>query len=79
MPKGDGGENMFLPSYMRQMSKVSSFFHDYMCVIDLFNLPILFSQYKSCNDTKESIFFQSWTFSCSHAVFLKDSTKVQTS
>ena len=33
-------------------------------------LSNLFSQYRSCDDSKESIFFQSWTFSCLHAVFL---------
>jgi len=33
MPKGDRGENMFLPSYMQQMSEVSSFFMQYMNMI----------------------------------------------
>ena len=50
------------------------------CKIDIFGLSILFSQYRSCDDTHESIFFQSWTFSCSHGIFLKtDTTKAQTS
>ena len=47
--------------------------------IDLFGLSILFCQYRSCDDPQESIDFQSWTFSCSHAVFLMNTTKVQTS
>jgi len=47
--------------------------------IDLFCLLILFPQCRSCDDTKESIFFESWIFSCSHAVFLMNTTKVQTS
>ena len=33
----------------------------------------------ACDDTQESIFFQPWTFSCSHAVFLMNTTKVQNS
>ena len=48
-------------------------------LIDLFRLSILFSQYRSCDDTQESIFFLSWTFSCSQAIFLMNTTKVQTS
>ena len=50
-----------------------------MLVTFLACLSILFSQYKSCDYTQESIFFQSWTFSCSHAVSLVNRTKVQTS
>lgn len=42
--------------------------------IDLFRLSILFSQYRSCDDTQESR-----TFSSSHAGFLMNTTKVQTS
>ena len=30
--------------------------------IHLFRFSVLFSQYRSCDDTQESIFFQSWTF-----------------
>ena len=44
--------------------------------IDLFRLSIQFSQYRSCDDTQESIFFESCTFSC---LFSQNSTKVQTS
>ena len=44
-----------------------------------FSLSIFFPQYTSCNDTKESVFFQSWTFSCSHAFFKMYTVKVQTS
>ena len=47
--------------------------------MDLFCLLILFSQYISSDDNQESIFFQSWTFSYSRAVFLTNTTKVQTS
>ena len=41
-------------------------------------LSILFSQYRSRDNTQESIVFQSWTFTCSHSVFSKNTTKVQT-
>jgi len=41
-------------------------------------LTFLFIQCWSCDDTPESIFFQIWTFSCLHAVFLMNTTKVQT-
>ena len=77
MPKGDG--ETFLPAFMRQRSKVSSFFQEYMNIIDLFVLLILFSQYGSFDDTQESVFCQSWTFSCLYAVFLMSLAEVQTS
>ena len=41
---------------------------------DLFLLSI-FSQYRSCDDTQESIFFQSWTFSYSHVAFFNEQNK----
>ena len=45
--------------------------------IDLSLLSILFSQYRSCDDTEESTFFQSWAFSRSHAVFLMNMTTIR--
>ena len=48
-------------------------------LIDLFCLSILFSQYRSPDDTQESNLFESWTFSCSHVVFLMNTANVQTS
>ena len=45
--------------------------------IDPFRLSISFSQYSE--DIQQSILFQSWTFSCQHAVFLMNTTEVQTS
>jgi len=39
------------------------------CPTDLLRLSILFSQYRSCDDTQESIFFQSWRFWGSHSLF----------
>ena len=47
--------------------------------LNLFRLSTLLSQYRSRDSTQESIFFQSWTFSCWHAVFLMNTRKVQTS
>ena len=44
---------------------------------DLFRSLILFSQYKSCDDTQETIFFQSRTFSGSHAVFFTNTTRFE--
>ena len=48
-------------------------------LIDFFRSSMLFSRYWLGNDSKESIFFQSWTFSCLHAAFLMNTAKVQTS
>ena len=48
-------------------------------IIDFLLLSILFSQCRSCDNTRESIFFDSWTFSCWLAVFLMNMTKVPTS
>ena len=41
--------------------------------MDLFRLSILFSRYRSCDETHVSILFQSWTFSYSNAVFFERS------
>ena len=62
-----------------QFLKLSEWFDFFYRSIVLFRLSILFFQYRSCDDLLESIFFPSWTFSCSHAVFLMNTTKVQTS
>lgn len=47
--------------------------------IHLFGFLVLFSQHRLCDDTQESISFQSWTFSCLHTVYLMNTTKVRTS
>lgn len=38
-------------------------------------LTFLFTQYWSCDDTPERIFFQIWTFSCLHAAFLMNTKR----
>ena len=38
---------------------------------------LLFSQYRSCDEIQGSIFLQSWTFSCSRAVFLMNTKRVK--
>ena len=48
-----------------------------LVLLNCLNKSIWFPQYRSYDDTQESIFFQSWTFSCSHVVFLMNTTKDQ--
>ena len=43
--------------------------------IDQFRL-FVFPNTVSCEGTQEGILFQSWIFSCSHAVFLMNTTEV---
>ena len=47
--------------------------------IDLFRLYILFSQYRSCDDTQEIWSFVLQTYSCLHVLFLMNKTKDQIS
>ena len=61
------------------LKETSSLCRFMLIAVNVFCLSILFSQYRWCDDSQESIFFQSWTFSRSYAVFLMNTPKVQTS
>ena len=45
--------------------------------IDLFSLYILFSQYRSCDDTLEKCFFQTLSYSYAYQCTIYEKTKEQ--
>ena len=56
--------------------------HEFMYFTGIHNHPsahFCACRFRSCDDTQESIFFQKWALSRSHAVLLMKTTKVQIS
>ena len=58
---------MFLSCQYRKNSVVLlQFLYCFYVQIDLFSFYILFSQYRSCDDTLENCFFQTLSYSCTY-------------
>ena len=69
---------MFLSCQYGKNSVVwHQFLYCFYMQIDLFSLYILFSQYRSCDDTLENYFFQTSSYSCAYQRIIYEKKKEQ--